>query len=354
MSNTPTQGPPRNTSGWGIVIVLGVIVCAALFAWHRFAGDDDQVGGRGAGPASGDAAAEAFADELAVIQNTVADALEKDEPDLIHDKARRFVDRFPKKPAARNVFAQVLLAEQQFERAYKQLKVSLELDPRQPNVHLLAGTIAYQFEDLDQAERHYKDATSLDRRNVDNHLHLAKLYMKQGKMDRARITLVAALNVDSSSHEAHAMLADLYARQNKLTLAITQISKAIEMTPTDERPRMIVYVRTLSKMLRRDNQFDQALQVLDGIEGDYRHDPGVVEGIAVCYMMLSRPADAVGAYEEAVAANPVGWELVAGAARWQHKTGNAARARHHLATLKRLKPDAGAISELESALAGGD
>lgn len=348
MPNSPSQGPRKNKPGWGVVVALVVCVCAVLFAWHRFTVDAERASPRGAGPATGDASAEAvFADELAALQNTVADALDKDEPDLVHDRVRRFVDHYPKKPAARNVFAQVLLAAQQFEQAYDQLMVSLELDPRQPNVHLLAGTVAYRRQDLDRAERHYKDATSLDRANVDNHLHLAELYIKRGKTDEARTLLVAALTVDSSSHEAHAMLADLYAKQNKLTAAITQISKAIELTSTDERPRLIVYMRTLSKLLRRDNQFDQALQVLDGIEGDYRYNPGVVEDVAVCFMMLSRPADAVQAYELAVAADPLNWQLVAGAARWQHKAGNPARARQHLAALKRLNPDAGAIEELE-------
>jgi tetratricopeptide (TPR) repeat protein len=126
------------------------------------------------------------------------------------------------------------LQSEQFKPAYEQLSRSLDLDRQQPEVQLLAGTVAMQLGNTEQAAQHYSMATGLSPREPRYLVHLALAYLKLGQTDRARDTFLGAIRVDSSCHAAFKGLADLYAQQNKLDLALGQIQNAIDAASLEE------------------------------------------------------------------------------------------------------------------------
>ncbi len=261
---------------------------------------------------------------------------------------QRMVERYPRYAPGRTLLGQIWLYMGQLDQAYGQFKLSLDLDGQQPEVHLLSGTIAYKLGRIDQATGHYSMAVGMEPANARYRLHLAQAYLRQHKSDQARALLLETLQIDSSLHEAYAALADLYAQQNRLTLALPQIQKAIDQTPVSQRAKQVFYIRRKAHLLRRDNRPQEALLTLQGLQGAEKTDPGVLEEMATCWFLLGKPNDAAAVFEDAAAADPTRWTLLAGAARWRIKAGDRSAALRHLALLRRLNPRAAMISQLEA------
>lgn len=268
----------------------------------------------------------------------------------IVNAAHQLVERYPDNPAGHLFLAQLLLMEQQPQQAYEHLCQSLKLDPAQPEVELLAGTTALSLDLVDQAGHHYAQAVGLDPSNPKYRLHLAQVYIRQGKYQLARKDLLGVIRRDSSQHAAYACLADLYARQNKLALALTQIEKAIQQTPTTERDKVIDYLLIKSQLLRRDNHPDDALLLLGQLTPKEQSKPQVIEAKALCWAMLGQPAKAAELYEQALLEQPANATFAAAAARWRIKAGDRSAAAGHLNTVRKINPRAPEIPELEQDL----
>jgi len=263
------------------------------------------------------------------------------------DAVRRVVQRYPKYAACRTLLAQVLIYDGQSDAAYQQLVLSLELDGQQPDVHLLAGTLAFQLEQIDQATGHYLAAVGIDPSTPRYRLHLAQAYISNHKDHEARQVLLEALRMDSSLHAAYASLADLYARQNQLALALTQIQKAIDHTDASQRGKQVFYYRQKSRLLRRDNRPADALLTLKRLKMP-EVDLGLIEDMAICWSMLGKPDQAAMLFEDAMVTNPTHAALVAGAVRWRIKAGDKETARRHLALLRRINPRSDVVTHLEA------
>ncbi len=354
---TPEHPPvtsPRRRSRRGIGVVVGLIVLGVAVAivvrayWSRQAEHLRQQTASnqpGAGSVAFDQNQAEL--ELARTQEAFSEAItRRRDVTPARDAARGLVERYPHFVPARTLYAQVLLKHGDFDAAYDQLTLSLELDAQQPEVHVLAGTVALELEQLEQAAGHFSNAVGLDPTNGLHRVRLAQAYLQLRRFDDTRDTLLEALRIDSALHQAYALLADTYAQQNKATLALPQIQKAIELTGSSERPITVAYIRKKAAILRRDNRPDEALLTLQNLRPEELADPGVIEDMALCWSMTGRFSKAAELYEDALAANPTNPRLVVGAARWRVKAGDADAARKHIQTLRRLNPRHPALDEL--------
>lgn len=268
---------------------------------------------------------------------------------LVRD-LQELADKFPNHAPLRTLLGQAFLQSEQFKPAYEQLSRSLELDRQQPEVQLLAGTVAMQLGNTEQAAQHYSMATGLSPREPRYLVHLALAYLKLGQMDRARDTFLGAIRVDSSCHAAFKGLADLYAQQNKLDLALGQIQNAIDQTPLSDRKVQVIYLRQKSSLLRRANRPTEALAVFDALTPTERAEPGVVQEIATTWGQLGEPRKAAEAFEAALDAKPLEPALLVEAARWRIKIGDTSKALEHIASLRSVNPRHAALAELDAAL----
>lgn len=263
---------------------------------------------------------------------------------------RRFIEKYPRFALGRTLLAQVLIYANQLQGAYEQLVLSLDLDPNQPEVHLLAGTVACQLNRFDDAARHYSTAVGLEPSNARYRLYLAQVYFKQQKIEQARTTALEALRLDSSLHQAYALLADLYAQQNKLSLALTEIDHALAQAPATGRSTVLAYVRRKAQFLRRDNRPEEALLTLRSLGPSEQVRADVLEDMAICWSMLGEPAKSAALFEDALAMDPSQWRFAAAAARWRLRMGDRDAAQRHLDTLRKINPAAPEIPELEARL----
>ena len=258
--------------------------------------------------------------------------------------------RYPDDPQLPRLLGQVLYVHGNRQEAYAQWQRSLELDPRQPELQLTAGTLAFDLGEVRKAAGHYSQAVSLETTNTRYLLHLARAQIELADYDAARSTLLRALSLDSTQHEAHASLADLYKRQNKLTSALTQIDKAIETAPSLATEARVQYTLTKARILRSNNQPQDALVLLGNLPEMDQDRREVLDSMATCWAMLEKPDRAALLYEEALQAHPLDWEMAALAAQWRLRSGDPESARRHLQTVRRINPRAPVIQELQEKL----
>jgi len=357
-----TRLPVASKRGTRLVIAMVLIGVAAgsitltywniQARWLRSQQDQSapEVPTEAAGAAVWDqAAAQTQLEELQQRFNQIAGD-HADTSQILHE-AQRLVERYPQYAPARTFLGQGLIHRGQFEQAYEQLGLSLDLNPQQPEVHLLAGTLGYQLKRFDRAIGHYSMAVGMVPSNPRYRLHLAQAYLRQRKTDQARDELLTALKIDSTMHEAYASLADLYAQQNKLHLALAQIQKAIQYTPPGSpQDQRSYYTRRKAKLLLRDNRPEEALMSLQNIGPRGQSDPAVMDDMANCWSMLGKPERAAQMFERGLAVDPSRWVFAAKAALWRIKSHDPEAARGHLATLRRINPRTPVIEELTALL----
>lgn len=305
-------------------------------------------------PASGGAGSAKFdqqqaQQELDALQSRFSDALDQQQ-DLrpIVDEARRYVERYPKVAAGHVMLGQINLLRGDSEAASQQFELALDIDPKQPEVRLSAGTAALNAGDLDRAEKHFSQAVGLDTSNPRHRMHLAAVYLHKNQFDKAELTLLEALKLDSSYHQAHALLADVYAKQNRPDMAIGQLDRAIALAG-DDRHRG-GYLRRKAQLQLRANRPAEALRTLNELPKKMLIDPEVSQQLAACWMMMGQPGRAADHYEHLAAINPTDADLLAEAARWMIKADRPDDARRMLERLRLVSPRHEAIAQLESQL----
>ena len=338
----PSSSPGRQLAAVAVlaVVAVGIIIAAYI----RVSDQPDQVAQPDGAPQPVDQAKE---DLKLLIETYVNIQTERQKLKPFAEKLREFMARNAEFAPGHRLLGQVSIDVGKPRDALKHLQISLDLDPRQPGIRCIAGIVAERLGDLDLAAKHYQEAIGLEPRNGEYRMHLANVHLGRGEIVEAKQGFLEALRLNSALHEAHGALSGIYASENKLAMALTQIRKAIELTPMIERSKHVIYVRKQAKLELRDGRPDDALRNLQSLGVKERFDPEVMEDIATCYANKSRPDLAAELYEEAMRVFPADWRFVAEAARWRMRTGGEEEFYRHIRTLSRLDPGLPVIAELE-------
>ncbi|MDX1682343.1 MAG: tetratricopeptide repeat protein [Phycisphaeraceae bacterium] len=261
-----------------------------------------------------------------------------------------YVHQYPADPAGHRLIGQLLMASGRAAHAYPHLARSLELDPEQPELALIAGTVAMKRGMLEAAEQHYRSANEQMPESVRALMHMARLRLEQDRLAEAGELVDQALALDASASGPWAVRANIHWRRDKPEEAVAAMEKALKRLTVAEDDQRIPYTLSEAGWLREMGRPGEALQVLLRLRTSQRSRLEVMDAVAACYADLGRPEEAAEMFEAASAAVVADWELAARAARWRLAAGDRAKARHHLDHLRRLKPDAPAVEELERAL----
>ena len=335
-------------------VTIGIVVAAYL----RASRPPDRTTGRTAAQR----AEEQRQQDLKLLVTTYARVQdERDRLESFVETIRKFVDRHPDFAAGRTLLGQVLLDAGKPREALEEVRTSLDLNSRQPQIHCLAGVVAAKLDDPELAEEHFLAAIALEPRNGQFRMQLANVYVHSGRLSEAKQAFGEALRLDSSLHEAHATLSGMYAEEGEPKKAIEHIRKAIELTTLSERGKHVVYVRKQARLELAADRPDDALRTLKSLTVRELLDPEVMADMTACWASKDRPDLAAELYEDAMRIFPADPNLIANAARWRITAGDTRAAREHVRALQRLSRDLPAIAELERKLrtaeggaAGGD
>lgn len=356
-SPRPPAPPPRSDGVFAVAVLLILGIGAGLVSvtyWSRYVKPAIQNAGASTGlaptPRVELSALDAEHEKLA---NAVNEGMAGKQlsPALVGD-VRTFCDKNPDYAPGHTLLAQVLMFQGKIQDAYDAMLRSLSLDNRQLELELLAGTVALQLDKTEQSEQHYRNAVNLDPAQARPHVHLAGIYMRRRDLDRARDSLLTALRLNSGMHEAYYRLSEVYAQQNKLVAALTQIDKAIQHSPAQNREIAVQYVRQKARILRRDNRPEEAVLVLmNSLSEEERSDDSVLDDLALALAMQNRFVEAAELYEAQAERRPFEWKLPAAAAQWRLKAGDKAAAKALTDAVKRIDARQPIIAELEAKLA---
>lgn len=352
--NTRPQGNHRRGK-WLVVglILLGLLAAGVAAKYWQFVTartHKAQQQGSSAAPVWNRDAARAQVQEL---QERYMAVREHGRLDAIITAAQELTQRYPDLAEAHMLCGQAMIEAGRHDDAMVHLNRSLELNAGQAEAHCLAGTVAQGRHDLEAAARHFTSAVALEPRNARYRVFLANLRLRRGQFDDARRELLEAIRLDTANHEAYAALADVYTQQNKIEPALTQIQKAIDNTPAQQREKQLVYICKKAVLLRRDNRPDEAIRMLRSLAPRERLDDKVLEQLALSWALKNEPMRAAELYEQAFKVLPLDWHLAAGAARWRLKAGDVETAREHLRAMAMLGADAVVIRDIERDLGEG-
>lgn len=259
-------------------------------------------------------------------------------------EARQLAAAYPEFAPAQALLGQVLLQNNQFERAYEAFTASLHLDPRQPEVESLAGAMAMNLDRLDDAERHFASAVRLEPANARRRVFLANVYLAQDRFDDARATLDEALRLDAALHEAHFALAQLDQQAGHADAARDHLRRAIELAR--DEPRRLAYSVSLAEMMLAGDDPAAALELINDLPPRLRLDERAMSVVARAYGARGEPLAAARLYEQALTILPISETFAAEAARWYHRAGDHDAAVRMIQQLRQINPGSTQLPEL--------
>jgi len=350
MVNDQGRSGTRGRATVAFMVAVGIVLAIVVVSYWRFVAKRSQpteptvtqgtneAAADGAGSKTWDPQAAAMAMFNFRRELKVAEAEQRVDDELLR-RAERIVETYPQSPEVYRLVAEVHMARQQWAEAHMWLTRSLDADQQQPDVHLLAGTIAMRVDKFDEAARHFDAAMGLVPDDVQPRLFLATLQQHQGDDDKALRTLLEARQVDTHAPQVYLMIADIYANQRKWSLAVTNIKHAIDNTPPTDRDTRAMYNLRLARYLNKWNKPEEAMLIVDALPGSGLRDPLAMEQRAIALAMLRKHADAAAIFERAAAMHPFQPRLMVDAVRQYILAGNKAGAEVALNHLRDEVPD---------------
>jgi len=332
-----------------LIAAVGLVIAGGVYLSSRSGGDGSETDNtaapraEGAGSVTGENQAWDTAraeEELDALVEAFTGINNRGEAmDGLVRAARQLVERYPRFAEGRAFYGQMLMLVGRTDPAIEQFKLSLDLDRQQPGTHLLMGTLYLQTDRPVEAAKAFDQAVSLEPTNASYRLHLAQAHLDLEEYDKARRAFLEVIQHNPEAHQAYSGLADLYLKQNKTGLALTQLERAIEHVPDEQEHIKTLYRRKKAAALRRDNDPEGALLVLQAIPFAQRQSPAILEEMATSWAMLGKPERGADLFKTALAMDPLNTDLLAGAIRWYDKAGNEEQRDRFARMLERTDPN---------------
>lgn len=274
----------------------------------------------------------------------------KNDLDKIIAQAQKLAEKYPDFAPGQLFVGQLYFDKGDMKNAQVYIDKSLALDPKQGQVHLLAGNIALMQQDPKRAADHLSLAVALKPSNAQYWLYLGESYFAQKLWSEAQQCFEKALELDSDMTLAYAGIADCQVKQGKTREAVFTMQRAIDQTPPGKRKQQVIYLRKQAKLLADLGKPNEALVVLGKLTDKEKADPDVMAEMSTYWDQMGEPGKAAEVYEVQLKKDLRNWELAAAAARWRLKARDYQKAREHIIHLQLINPDLPVIKELEMEL----
>lgn len=239
-----------------------------------------------------------------------------------------------------------------FAGAIGEFEAAEKLDGKNPELHYDLG-LAYKLKDrMDDAVSELKQAAALDPRLPDPPYTLGVLEMQMGRLPEAADALRTALALRPQNGDGWAILGSVLHELHQSAEAERALRRAMELMPSQPGPRI-----TLAAVLAEEGRQGEAREL--------RKQAAELTRVAVNrqratfsvnagnqLLLRGQIADAVGRFQEAVAADPGFAEAHRQLALGYERQGRAAEAATERATAARLEAAAGGTGTGQPSSAG--
>jgi tetratricopeptide (TPR) repeat protein len=164
----------------------------------------------------------------------------------------------------------------------------------------LMGSVFRRAGDFEQAERFLLKAEKLDPKNPSTLMEIATLYSRAGKYDEALKRIIPLYNASPND----ASLANFYGytlaeKGEELDLAEKLLNKALEKEPQNG-----YYLDSFAWIRFKKGYFQEALKILQRAVEKAGDDAVIWEHIGDTYQKLSKPENALEAYQKSLSLDP--------------------------------------------------
>jgi tetratricopeptide (TPR) repeat protein len=232
--------------------------------------------------------------------------------------------------------AKTKLSLDRIEDATRALAALAKAQPKDPSVALWYGRALEASGDRDRASAVYHtaiDAAAPSTELVSVYVALATLQNQNGQAEEAQKTLAAAKKKLPESGRLHRALGHLALDQNRLPDAVRELKRALELEPEDLTARFELGVAE-----RRSQNYAAATKTFDEVAAVDRDHPGLALERGLMFEATGHAAEALTAYEGALAKAPGDPELMLRVGCGRVSAGKAALAEELLRKVLAQRP----------------
>ena len=185
--------------------------------------------------------------------------------------------------------------------AITEMNIALELEPTNPRVHHVHGTLLFQLGQLERAEAAFKKTLTLDAFFTDAHNFLGALYTEMGRYAEAEEQYLLALDDRAypTPELVYLNLGLLYGRQGRDEEAVLNLRRSVEINR--------VYYKAhfeLAAVLDKLGQLREAAQEYEQAEPDFKESGNYWYRRGLVYFKLSRKQAAADSFRRCVDVSP--------------------------------------------------
>ena len=172
-------------------------------------------------------------------------------------------------------------------------------DPKDPEPHLLAGSLLERQQQTSEAETQYAQALAIDSNSRDAMAALANLYMRHRRFSDAEPLLRKLVTMDANDPSAHFQLGRMFAISGKNDEAAAELQAGLKLDPSDSEAE-----RDLADIYRDAGKFDQAQRLYSKLLDSYPNDADLHHGLGRCLLKQRKFAEAERELARAVELKP--------------------------------------------------
>ncbi|MFL5731243.1 MAG: tetratricopeptide repeat protein [Cytophagaceae bacterium] len=158
--------------------------------------------------------------------------------------------------------ARLLLEQNRYQEAMKELEKSLASDPNNPEILSLLSICKSADQKYKEAEQLIKSAISLDPANPFLIYILAKVYFDQEKYKEAESHIREAIQIDPYNADFFGLLSAIYLNQKEWTKGLEMADKGLEISP-DNLTCLNLRSTALIKLDKKEESYDTIHQALN-------------------------------------------------------------------------------------------
>ncbi|MEO5356018.1 MAG: tetratricopeptide repeat protein [Nitrospirae bacterium YQR-1] len=137
------------------------------------------------------------------------------------------IRNYPLNPIPHINLANTYLSMEQYEKAMKEFRKALEMDPWRVEVYNNTGTIYIRLKDNEKAEEEFRKALRIRPDFPEAHHNLGNLYLEQGLDDKAMLEYSLEASFDLRPADAFMGMGGIYLKKGKISEALQCYKKAI-------------------------------------------------------------------------------------------------------------------------------
>ena len=185
------------------------------------------------------------------------------------------------------------------EEAIRAFRQAETLDPKDPEPHLMVGTLLERQQNASEAEKEYQQALAAAPGSTDALVAISNFYMRQKKFADAEASLKRLVALHPNDAGVHLQFGRMLAISGKKAEAVSEMEAGLKLDPADSQAQ-----RDLADMYADAGRYDQAARLYTNLLALHPGDASLHFGLGRVYLKEKKASDAQRELTQAVRLKP--------------------------------------------------